>query len=282
MAIIRALQAIFHAESIGHALIAELQERGVEGIRADCQKLADGRTLISAHQVDAITREVRAAGLHCLTTVYTADQCAFLRSGDHVEFRGEPDIGHPGNYADTQPIPPAEYRRLLFEFHAAVAGRGIQVWAPAIANLNTRGLEWLAAADPASWPADINVTLHSYPHGETPTVPHPGFRSRDHEVEVFRRIIGRRPFIVSEFGYHTAPRVTRRILGIPVQRRRWTDDQVAEYVDFEWRFWDGHGATGAVLYQLNDGPSDTTLDRYGIRRVDGTWKPVARTFAEGR
>jgi hypothetical protein len=275
--LIRGLQAVFHGDSIGTTTMAMLKARGVEGLRADCQKRNDGRTLITPEQTSLITREVRGAGLHCLTTVYTADQCALLQAGDHVEFRGEPDIGHPSHYADRDPIPPAEYRRLLFEFHAAVAGRGLQVWAPGISNLNQRGLEWLAAADPSTWPTDIAITMHWYPHGNGPTTPHPGFRSRDHEVEVFKRIIGQRPFIVSEFGYHTANRATRweRLFGI---QRRWTDAQVAQHVAFEWRFWEGHGAVGAVLFQINDGVEDTGEARFGIRRVNGTWKPVADAF----
>ena len=35
-----------------------------------------------------------------------------------------------------------------------------------------------------------------------------------------------------------------------------------------------------AVYQLNDGPSDDLhLDRYGIRRQDGTWKPAAASIA---
>jgi hypothetical protein len=43
----------------------------------------------------------------------------------------------------------------------------------------------------------------------------------------------------------------------------------------EWQFWQQHGAEFAVLYQIHDGQADTALDRFGIRRVDGTRKPVA-------
>lgn len=281
MPLIRGLQAVFHGASIGSSLYAELKAMGVQGIRADCQKLGDGRTLISAVQAADVTREIRAAGLECLTTLYAPEQLAALQPGDHVEFRGEPDIGHPGNYADTQPIPPAEYRRLLFAFHAEAARLGVRVWAGVISNLNQRGLEWLAAADPSTWPTDINVSIHWYPHGDRPTNPHPGFRSRDHEVDVLKAIIGARPWLLSETGYHTGNRASRweRLFGI---RRQWSDAQVAQHVSFEWAFWERRGAVGAVLYQLNDGTTGDPLDKYGIRYLDGRWKPVARTFAEGR
>ncbi|MGE0460888.1 MAG: hypothetical protein AB7Q16_05925 [Vicinamibacterales bacterium] len=278
---IRGLQAVFHGQPLGLDLLAELRAMGVEAIRADCQKLDDGHTLVTPERTAEVVREVTAAGLFCLATVYDPSQVALLQPGDHVEFRGEPDIGHPGTYADTQPIPPDEYRRLLLEFHAAATARGLHVWAGVISNLNTRGLEWLANARPDLWPADVGVAIHWYPHGDGPHVPHPGFRSRDHEVDVFQRVIGARPWIVSEFGYHTARRrVTRRIWGfdIPVGYTRWTDGEVARHVSVEWAFWERRGAVGAALFQLNDGPLDTMEHRFGIRRVDGGWKPVADTF----
>jgi hypothetical protein len=74
---------------------------------------------------------------------------------------------------------------------------------------------------------------------------------------------------VSEFGYHSA---FERGLTSPL-----SDEEVARCVIYEWEFWAAAGADFAVLYQLNDGPTTTALDRYGIRRLDGTLKPVAGT-----
>jgi hypothetical protein len=267
MPLIKGLQGIFGGEALGMLLLSELRAIGVQGLRADCQTTRAGE-VVPAATVAAIALSIRSVGMHPLITVAHATQCRLLEPGDHVELGNEPDL---------VPMPPAEYRRRLLEFYAAVAPMGLQVWAPAVSNLNQRGLEWLAATDPATWPAGINVSIHWYPHGESPTTPHPGFRSRDHEVETLQRIIGRRPWLVSEFGYHTGNRATRwqRWLGI---RRQWTEAQVAEFVEFEWQFWAHHGAVGAVLYQLNDGVSGDPIDRYGIRRADGLYKPVARTF----
>ena len=43
----------------------------------------------------------------------------------------------------------------------------------------------------------------------------------------------------------------------------------------EWTFWRTQGAEFAVLYGINDGPTNTREDRYGIRTFNRTWKPVA-------
>jgi hypothetical protein len=53
---------------------------------------------------------------------------------------------------------------------------------------------------------------------------------------------------------------------------------VLENVRAEWEFWRIQNAAFAVLYQIVDGPDpDNAEDRFGIRRLDGTWKPVAES-----
>jgi hypothetical protein len=36
-----------------------------------------------------------------------------------------------------------------------------------------------------------------------------------------------------------------------------------------------------VLYQINDGVGADPIDRFGIRRADGSYKPVAGIFRRG-
>ena len=43
----------------------------------------------------------------------------------------------------------------------------------------------------------------------------------------------------------------------------------------EWQFWRVQGAQAAFLYQINDGTGEH--EGYGIRTVDGRWKPAAET-----
>jgi hypothetical protein len=64
-------------------------------------------------------------------------------------------------------------------------------------------------------------------------------------------------------------------------RKRVTDAQVADHVEYDLDFFEQHGCRMAALYQLNHGPRDNVhLDRYGIRRTDGTLKDVATRLRE--
>ena len=91
------------------------------------------------------------------------------------------------------------------------------------------------------------------------------------EVTALRDIIGNAVVSVTEFGYHTG---ARKKWGF--WSTRWSDVQCAAFAKREWQFWAQQtGVESAYIYQLNDGPTNTTLDRYGIRRLDGSWKPSA-------
>jgi hypothetical protein len=246
---------------IAHELPA-LRGIGVQLIRTDCQKL-------DAQTIRARVDEIYASGIAPFPIVSDWTQLALLPPGTHVELRNEPDIEGPSA---------SDYGDLVATFARECDKRGLHGWAGSISNLNRRGLEYLAALRPDRWPASLSVSVHRYPNGETPYVPHSGYRSREHEVETLRMIIGARRWGVSEFGYTTANRATSFWDRLLRRRRQWTDAQVAEFVAFEWQFWQDMGAGGAVLYQLDDSLTNNQ-ERFGIRRItDGSWKPVATTF----
>lgn len=259
---IRGLVAGF-GDPLAHELPA-LRALGVGLIRTDCQQL-------DATTTRARVQEIQAAGLVPLAIIRDASQLAFLAPGVNVELRNEPDLEGPTA---------SEYEGLVHATAVECQRLGLYLWAGAVSNLNDRGFRFLSDARVDRWPASVNVSVHWYPHGETPQVPHPGFRSREHEVAALKALIGPRTWGVSEFGYHTASRATwlDRLFR---RRRQWTDAQVAAFVAWEWNFWQAQGAVGAALYQLNDGPTSAAIDRFGIRRGDGTWKPVSRTFGAG-
>lgn len=256
-------------ELLGAPTLAELRALGVQLVRLDCQKASPKGT-------EVLVREVLDAGMVPYPIISEAAQLHYLPAGTHVELLNEPDLNGPT---------PADYEAAVQHISRHAEGAGLQLWAGCISNLNQRGLRFLKAAGVERWPASVAVSCHWYPHNDTNRNPHPGFVSRDHEVAELLALIGQRPWGVSEFGFHQASRKVSwldRALG--VRGTAWTDDQVAEMVAEEWAFWEEKGAIGAVLYQLNDGPSagspkPQTLDTYGIRRLDGAWKPVASTFA---
>lgn len=268
---IRGLQAGF-GELLGAPTLTALRELGVQLVRLDCQASSPMSTGL-------LVREVLDAGLVPYPIVREAAQLAYLPAGTNVELMNEPDLNGPR---------PADYEAAVQHVSRHAEGAGLRLWAGCVSNLNQRGFRYLRDAGVERWPSSVCVSVHWYPHGDSNAIPHPGYSSRDHEVAVLRALIGDRPWGVSEFGFHTVARKVswiERLLG--TRGTAWTDDQVAEMVAEEWAFWAAAGATGAVLYQINDGPSadsakPAALDTFGIRRLDGSWKPVAATFRGDR
>jgi hypothetical protein len=261
---IRGLQAGF-GSPIGDETLADLRRLGVVLLRLDCQHQ-------SPEQVLALQTEASNHGFFTLLIVSQPQEVTMLPSGSQVEVENEPDL------ADT---PPEAYVEKVKAICEVATPMGITVWAPVVSNLNERGLEYLASVMPMM-PPEVKISVHRYPHDtffrDGPKVPHDKFASREEEIATLRILIGDRAWGVSEFGYHTAPR-KKSVGNIPIRVRQWTDFQVHQHVQWEWAFWERMDAEFAILYQINDGVDPNVAnDRYGIRRVDGSWKSVAATF----
>ena len=216
----------------------------------------------------------RAAGLRPLVVVMSIDEIDTWAEGLDLEFMNEPD-----GTVDVQ-MTPQLYAAHAYRFIHKCRQFHARPWVGVVSNTHAAGLEWLRQMllvlrpDPS-----VGVTIHRYhpPGARGWWTPHVGASSRANEVTQFREIVGDRPWGISEFGYHTAPQIKVKWLPKwwPGNTWRWTDEQVAENVRQEWTFWAAQGAEFAVLYQINDGPTNTREDRYGIRYLDGAWKPVA-------
>lgn len=258
---IKGLQAGF-GTLLGLKTLEDLKSRGVQMVRLDCMGLGPYAT-------NLLARDASNAGLQPLVIVSSSLQLGQLPPGTNIELLNEPDLNGPS---------PATYEAKVWEFAGEAQRLGLHLWAGAVSNLNGRGFAFLEKAHVQNWPKSVNVSVHRYPNGENPTVPHGGFSSRTAEVEWLKEIIGPRRWGVSEFGYTTGNRANwwQKLFGI---KRQWTDLQVHAFTVWEFDFWKRTGAAGAVLYQLNDGPTTEPINRMGIRRTDGSWKPVAEAFA---
>lgn len=227
----------------------------------------------------SVVEAVRASGFQALVIVRDAGQVRELGSllaGADVELWNEPDGAVDGKIA------PSDYAARVPDFVAAATEVGATPWIAAVSNLHRAGLAWLKQMFASLPPGiDCGVTIHRYPAGRSWDTPHEGFGSRDEEIAALREIIGGRRWACSEFGYHTASQIRTRLLprNFPGNEWRWTDEEAATHVRQEWRFWAEHGAEFAVLYQIIDGQTDTREDRFGIRRLDGSYKPVADTLS---
>lgn len=260
------LQAVFHGQPIGTDLCARIKVLGFGGIRADLQRTPAAR----AKQVIA---EATAAGLAVLAIVDDGLQIYQLGACEGVlafELRNEPDLELKG----------AEAYYMALAEHAAVAAAAVNrpLYVGGVSNIDAKPLRYLRRVleAVAPWP-EVRVSVHRYPHTLRASDARPGYRSREAEVDAFRWLIGTRQWAVTEFGYHTAPWSDGWWLWKRTYQRN--DLEVRDAVMWEWAFWQRMGADLAVLYQLNDGPTGVALDRYGIRRTDGTWKPAAYTVA---
>jgi hypothetical protein len=187
-----------------------------------------------------------------------------------VEIGNEPDIGHPG-YASR----PADFAAAVSLTHAAMRREGFRgaVITGGISNLSRERLDYLAAVVRAGIPADVIVGFHRYPHGLSARIPHPGFADRDAEWNRLLDIAGSRDVACTEVGHHTAPRGRRRF-GLFGRRHRLTAEDAARDLMFDLEFFRDRGALMTAVYQLNDGPHDRSIDRYGIRDATGRPKPV--------
>jgi hypothetical protein len=213
----------------------------------------DGLARLEPHELAAWT-----------TTVVQTAQAAGLTEYA-IEIGNEPDIAHPG-YSEH----PEDFAEAVRQCHEAARGNGFTgaIVIGGIANLNDRGFDYLERVlDVAALPLDdLVVGFHRYPEtGHGPLKPHDRFGSRQDEWRAFRAIVGHCRCACTEFGYHTAPARPFTL----------SDQDVAGAVDWDLDFYEEGLVHLACLYQLNDGPGDSYLDRYGVRTLDGTWKPVA-------
>lgn len=188
-----------------------------------------------------------------------------------LEIGNEPDLADPRWKKN-----PGELGRVFADCFAQA--REIEprltVLCPSVSNLITdkgRGLRYLEKMAP-HLPPDCGVAVHRYPEGSDPTTPHEGFRTRSEEVSALRELIGERDLWVTETGFSEWISDERRV----------SEQHVADYMEADLEFWRTHGAVAAAVYQLNSGRwanegsfDERRLAAYGIRTIEGTWKPLA-------
>jgi len=189
----------------------------------------------------------------------------------YAELRNEPDF--------LEKMDPWAYAVLVTPFVEAARECGA---APCIGAISgTAGLDWFRQVLDYTNPDPFVIrTWHRYPVGHSATAPQGGYATRDDEIDAWKALNGPGALWgVSEFGWHQAPQ--RRISWLPAygwNAWRWTDEEVLNNAAHEWAYWLSHGAQFACFYQITDGPTDTREDRFGLRRVDGSWKPVAESL----
>ncbi len=288
--------------SIGRELLDRIASLGFQGIRQDLpddhdlcrqllEELADYERLHPLFLIAGgrMTREhpstTGAPWTRDSLRQHVADVCEKLGDFSYfdrpeppaLEIGNEPDLG-----VDSWKDNPKLLGETFAECYAVVrefTDRSV-VLTPSVSNLNQRGLTYLRKMLSPGLPAGAAVAVHRYPNGRDSTSPHPGFETRDEEIQELFRLVEDADVWVTETGRTEGPDRVRRLF-LPDLEVRMTEEEVSACMEAELRFWAGLPRVKAVVwYQLNSGPDPKDpLDHYGIRRLDGTFKPIADRFA---
>jgi len=207
-----------------------------------------------------LAQEVVDAGLQPFLSVVRAEQVALVHPGTLIEAGNEPDIEKFGWSKAT-------YRSEFLRIIEACDRRGLKCYGPAISNLHKRGFDFLQSIPWSAIPLHVGCSFHWYPHGHSPTIGHDG-RTREEEVAKLRSIVGQgRPLAVTEIGYH---------------QLEWDEQETADNMAWERRFWSGQDIEVVVMFQINDGAAEdrSTDSHFGARDHTGRWKPAVRAFVD--
>jgi len=241
-------------DALGEETLGSIREQGFTIVRIDLQRADQVKTA-------QLAQEVVDAGLQPLCIIRHAHQISVLPEGALIELGNEPDLAHFGWTLDSYL---AEARRCV----PVALESGHRLYLGAVSNLNKRGFKFLEQLPWQEWPETICCSIHRYPDGRLPTNAHTGCKSREHEVAKLRAIVGQRPLVVTEVGYHDGP-------------GGWSEAKVAEYMAWERRFFSEQGFELVVAFQINDGErlDPSTEAHFGFRRnPSGEWKPVSHAF----
>lgn len=244
-----------HGDLIGLELLAELKRRGLVVVRLEAHPGAP------LWEVAALAQEVVTAGLQPCFVLTTPEQVAVLPAGSLIDGGNEPDIKRFGWSVSS-------YVRFVDACLPVLVEHGHRMYVPVISNLNKRGFDFAKCLPWDRWPADVICGgFHRYAEPPLRTLAHPPSRTREEEIDRFRAIVGQtRALACTEVGYHTS-------IGA------WTEDQAAENLAWERDFFTRMGVELVCAYGINDGPDRHDPEQnYGMRRIDGSWKPLLNAF----
>ncbi len=258
----------------GHALrveqLLEFKALGFSGVRQDILSPTDAGELVS---------ETVAAGMPSLFIVRSVE----VAKAAARAIRLWPSQGiEIGNEEDSKQTPRA-YHRQLIETSTAIraVNQDVPVWTAGITAHDGKRLGWLEEVYKLGVPSDIGCCVHGYAQELPPSVPRPGFKSRAEEYSKIRSIIGaERRLAQSEIGWHVSPFKVRKGWFSTVTRQ-WTDEQVAGFIQGELTVAKNNGLLFSTIFQSNCGADLNYYEHnFGIRRVDGSWKPQAAAVTQ--
>jgi hypothetical protein len=181
-----------------------------------------------------------------------------------IEIGNEPDLAH--DQWKDHPKLLAQTFNICFDLIRTYSAH-CPVLSPSVSNLNQRGFTYLERMLTVPLHREAAIAFHRYPHDGDPQKPHEGFGDRHQETSKLVQMAAGRDLWLTETGLTEGPH----------DGKFHSEEFVAETYDSEARFWQAMPSLRAMTwYNINDGPSVEQIDHYGVRRLDGSWKPVAR------
>ena len=257
-------------EPLGSETLALIRRLGFCGIKQD---LPD-----AVHQ-DAVWRELETESwlkAILLAKPVHIDQLSAvvheMRTRGLVQRTAVEVIGEPDTNDQTAPGLHAALMRVL-----AITYPDITWVLGGVSGLHKRGVEFLKATMAAGVPHEVVVSVHPYRTTRTPDDPF-YFRTRADEFAWLKTIADGRRIWSTECGWHTAPHLYTSCFFIQ-RTRTWTEDQVETFTRRELALHRDAGIEVFAWFQFNDGDLPEFHEHhYGLRRLDGSLKPVADVF----
>ncbi len=286
------LLTVPEGKPIGRSLLYEILGLGFHGVRVDVpdnHSAAEGM-LEELARMPEVYPVLLIAGGHMLRSTgnpfqpgelvaHVNDTCVKLRDFGFfkradlpaIEIGNEPDLAHDD--WKKHPARLARTFRRCFDIIRTYS-ETCPILTPSVSNLNRRGFSYLGAMLTDGLPAEAKLAVHRYPHDGDIYKPHPGFQTREQQASKLVELADGRDIWITETGLTEGPH----------DGRFHSEEHVADALEYEVRFWSCVASVKALCwYGINDGPNhDDTEHHFGIRRLDGSWKPVAERVAQVR
>jgi hypothetical protein len=142
-----------------------------------------------------------------------------------------------------------------------------------ISRVRPDTLKWLKKAiqEINSWmPTDLIIGIHRYSINNDALIPQDGYVDRIEECAAILKVADGNPIAITEYGYPYLDGSTDADM-----------TKILRSIDTDAVYWRALGAKYVFWYQWTDGPSNTPIDRFGLKTISGEYRPTLKKIASG-
>ena len=180
-------------------------------------------------------------------------------------------------------IHPEDCHDFILDSHSILMASNFKgdILAGAVCDLRPRSTDYLKAANVKDWPENIIVSYHRYPQVQSNVLASQIGLTRNEEFSIFLKTIGNHDYACTEHGFHYE--TVRPYWFWPFYTRPAIDEYSAasEYtIDMNKLIIQANRY--AILYQYTDGQKDDGEDRFGVKKMDGTYRQIEKSIISWR